>query len=208
MAMDEKKLAKLEELIQSTWPSTGPDPDYPFKQYVFPARSLAVMILGASEVLPLEYGKFIDKEPIEKLIPALKKLLKQLGRISGQGALELKLHADMLQYSSDREEPFDEFSDYARRLLRSAEYIANKNSGLKPPHGGTNWRAISVLDVCSEIWHQETGEKAPRINAETQHSSPFGKFINHVFRILGIGAQPRVAQDKLRQWQQDEAQST
>lgn len=191
MQSDDEKRRKIEEIIVGKWPTTKERGE---------AELLATWILTADQFLPMELGKFVDQGKFKELEPALKAICRVLPEISGQGRFQLKLHGDLLEVSSDRDDPLVEFLDHANRFLKAIEYTLKTKGDLGPPHGKTNWRAVAVFEACANIWKAKGGQRAPKLNDETQHSSPFGLFGKDIYDALGIGSEPRIAQDRLAAW--------
>ena len=95
------------------------------------------------------------------------------------------------------------YEDLTRHVLGAVEEILEIKAGQKPPRANTNWRAISVFDVCAEVWETRTRDPAPTLGAHTEETSKFGKFVGAVFKELGIGCSPRVAQNGLARWRSE-----
>lgn len=156
----------------------------------------AISILVSSEMLIGEYDVLIDKYNYEKMIPAIKIVRALLGDISPEGILRLNTILDN-SFTNVFGDPLNEYIKNTDKILVGIEKILRTNENARGHHGNANWRAVSVIDFCSDVWLSATGKKAPRINRHYQYNSEFGVFVKNVYDVLGIGAQPSVAQDAL-----------
>ena len=196
MQSNDEKRQKVQEIIVAKWPTTKESGE---------ADLLATWILTADQFLPMELGKFVDQPKFRELAPALRVICRVLPEISQQGRFELEFHANLLTHSSDREDPLVEFTDHAQRFLAAVEYTLKTKGDLDPPHGKTNWRAVSVFEACVQIWEAQEGQRPPKMNAGSQHTAPFGLFVKGIYDALGIGWEPRSAQDRLAAWQKEQS---
>ncbi|MEZ5722841.1 MAG: hypothetical protein R3D59_15460 [Paracoccaceae bacterium] len=213
MAFEEEQVQRLIAVIEKMVPEklrpAGAERENrPEHDLLHPSRPLAFRLLGAEQYLADELGKFVDRPHFESLVPALGKIRAALSQMSGQGRASLRYYADLMETSSESEDLLKDFEEVAKRILDAAEEILEMKDGQKPPRANANWRAVSVFKTCAEIWEFRTGERAPTLNTETEHTSKFGLFVMTVFEDLGIGSTPRVAQDALARWRRDQDDMT
>ncbi len=63
------------------------------------------------------------------------------------------------------------------------------------PLGRRKWQAVTVIANCRDLWHQRTGDKAPKGLAP---GIPFENFVRDIFKAMGIKEKPRSA---MQSWQ-------
>lgn len=205
MKLDEQEIQRLIATIEDKVPEkmepAGADRERPrLDDLLHPSRHSAIRVLGAEQYLADELGKFVDRAQFERLVPALGQTYEALSQMSGQGRSNLSYYADILVSTSESDDLLKDFEVMAKQLLDAAEEILELKEGQKPPRANANWRAASVFSICAEIWEFRTRGRAPTLNAHTEHTSPFGQFVQAIFAELGIGSTPRAAQDILVRW--------
>ena len=136
MDFDQAKQQALEHVIAEIWPGTAKRGEGDLMRS---GRVHAIRILTAEQSLPMETGKFVDRDKFKKLIPALKTVCQAFSEISEQGKTALRWHADLMEARSDRQDALVEFEDRANRLLEAARTTMKATDGMTvPPDKRTN----------------------------------------------------------------------
>mgnify|MGYP001032365809 CR=1 FL=1 len=213
MQYDEMKVQRLAVIINEFFPDKEKNPETNCekrRESGLPplSQDWAEHILLHEQYLRDTHGKFRDKDSFEKLALALRETCEALAELSGQGRMLLMFASGLLETTTEWDELPTGFEEQAKLLRDGAEQVRKAKGDLRPPRRNANWRGVSVYEACAGIWRSETGSSAPTMNAETQYSSAFGRFVIAVFDALGIGSTPRVAQDALARWRREQRKIT
>jgi hypothetical protein len=165
----------------------------------FNRRMYVSSILSSENYIPGEYPIFLDKHALQKLVSSLLALKNALAKISSHGKADLRMSLDMFANPTKQAGELELFEYQVETLLEAAKTKLSHEESKRKTNGNINLRAISVVQCCEMIWEEIFQKPAPkRLGNEDQNENDFGKFVTAVFEILGIGAQPRTAQDMLR----------